>query len=63
MNVTYLTLDSQNVLDDRLRQVNCGVVLGAIRLFFHLTEDMVEIQADVYERIKSEQEFERRIDL
>ena len=44
----------QNVLDDRLKHVNCGVVLGTIRLFFHLTEDMTEIHADIYERIKSE---------
>lgn len=29
-----------------------GVVLATIRLFFHLTEDLPDIHADVFERIK-----------
>lgn len=45
--------DMMNVLDDRLRHSNCGVVLGSIRLFLHLTEDMSNIQQDVYERIRT----------
>ena len=44
----------QNVLDDRLRHTNLGVVLGAVRLFLHLTDDMPNLHKDVHERIKSE---------
>lgn len=43
----------QNVLDDRLRHANLGVVLGAVRLFLHLTDDMPQLQKDVHERIES----------
>ena len=42
----------QNVLDDRLRHANLGVVVGAVRLFIHLTEDMPNLHHDVHERIK-----------
>ena len=44
----------QNVLDDRLRHTNLGVVLGAVRLFLHLTDDMPNLHKDVHERIKGE---------
>lgn len=45
---------SQNVLDDRLRHANLGVVLGAVRLFLHLTEHMPHLHKDVHDRIKGE---------
>ena len=45
--------DMLNVLDDRLNHANSGVVMGAVCLFLHLTEDCLEMHADVYERIKS----------
>ena len=44
----------QNVLDDRLRHTNLGVVLGAVRLFLHLTEHMPHLHKDVHDRIKGE---------
>ena len=44
----------QNVLDERLKHTNSGVVLGAIHLFLHLTDDMPHLQQDVYDRIKCE---------
>jgi AP-4 complex subunit beta-1 len=44
--------DMLNVLDDRLRHANLGVVLGAVRLFLHLTDDMPNLHKDVHERIK-----------
>lgn len=44
----------QNVLDDRLRHANLGVVLGAVRLFLHLTEHMPHLHKDVHDRIKGE---------
>ena len=42
----------QNVLDDRLRHANLGVVLGAVRLFLHLTDDMPNLHKDIHERMK-----------
>ncbi len=45
---------SQNVLDDRLKHANSGVVLGTISLFLHLTNDLTDLQEDVYSRIHSE---------
>ena len=45
--------DMLNVLDDRLNHANSGVVMGAVRLFLHLTKDCMEMHEDVYERIKS----------
>ena len=50
----HILCSYQNVLDDRLRHANLGVVLGAVRLFLHLTEDMPQLQTDVHSRIKSE---------
>ena len=44
----------QNILDDRLKHSNLGVVLGAIRLFLHFTDNMPDLQSDVHERIRSE---------
>ena len=44
----------QNVLDDRLRHANLGVVLGAVRLFQHLTDDMPHLHKDIHDRIKGE---------
>ena len=45
--------DMLNVLDDRLSHANCGVVMGAVRLFLHLTQDSLDMHNDVYERVKS----------
>ena len=45
---------SQNVLDDRLKHTNSGVVLGTISLFLHLTQDLPDLHQDVYDRIHSE---------
>ncbi len=45
---------TQNVLDDRLKHANSGVVLGTISLFLHLTDDLPDLQQDVYTRIHSE---------
>lgn len=42
----------QNVLDDRLKHANSGVVLGGIHLFLHLTNNMPHLLQDVYDRIK-----------
>ena len=50
----HILCSYQNVLDDRLRHANLGVVLGAVRLFLHLTEDMPQLHTDVHSRIKSE---------
>ncbi|XP_065834378.1 uncharacterized protein [Oscarella lobularis] len=47
------TYDILNVLDDRLKHVNNGVVLGAIRLFLDLTNNLFDLQEDIYERIKA----------
>jgi hypothetical protein len=44
--------DILNVFDDRLRHANLGVVLGAVRLFLHLTEHMPHLHKDVHDRIK-----------
>lgn len=41
------------MLDDRLKHVMVGVALATIRLFFHFTENMPEVYADVFDRIKS----------
>ena len=41
------------MLDDRLRHANLGVVLGAVRLFLHLIDDMPNLHKDVHDRIKS----------
>ncbi|XP_064391971.1 uncharacterized protein LOC135339670 [Halichondria panicea] len=43
--------DILNVLDDRLKHANSGVVLGTISLFLHLTNDLTDLQEDVYSRI------------
>ena len=45
-------LHFQNVLDERLKHTNSGVVLGGIHLFLHLTDDKPHLQQDVYDRIK-----------
>lgn len=42
------------MLDDRLRHANLGVVLGAVRLFMHLTDDMPHLHKDVHDRMKGE---------
>lgn len=41
----------QSILDDRLKHPNCGVVLGTVRLFIRLTQDMPQLHDDVYARI------------
>ena len=44
----------QNILDDRLKHANFGVVLTAVCLFLRLTADMPHLQEDIYSRIRSE---------
>ena len=44
----------QNVLDERLKHSNGGVVLATVHLFLHLTDDMPHLHQDVYDRIKCE---------
>eukprot|EP00055_Hartaetosiga_balthica_P018704 m.135204 g.135204 ORF g.135204 m.135204 type:complete len:776 (-) comp9865_c0_seq1:143-2470(-) len=44
--------DILNILDDRLKHSNSGVVLSACRLFLKLTEDFDDMKEDVYERMK-----------
>jgi AP-4 complex subunit beta-1 len=44
--------DILNVLDERLRHANLGVVLGAVRLFLHLTDSMPHLHKDIHDRIK-----------
>ena len=44
--------DILNVLDDRLKDANSGVVMAAAKLFLHLTRNMEEMRDDVYERLK-----------
>lgn len=45
--------DILNVLDDRLKDANSGVVMAAAKLFLHLTRNMEEMHEDVYERLKT----------
>jgi AP-4 complex subunit beta-1 len=45
--------DILNILDDRLKQVNSGVVLATSRLFLSLTAELFELQEDINERIKT----------
>ena len=47
-----LLFTTQNVLDERLRHANLGVVLGAVRLFLHITEHLPHLHKDVHDRIK-----------
>ncbi|EDQ89747.1 uncharacterized protein MONBRDRAFT_16817 [Monosiga brevicollis MX1] len=42
-----------NIVDERLKHSNTGVVLGAARLFLHFTAEMEDIQEDIYERLKT----------
>ena len=42
----------QNILDERLKHSNSGVVLATVHLFLHLTDDMPHLHQDVYDRIK-----------
>lgn len=44
--------DMLNILDDRLKHSNTGVVLAAAKLFLHFTQGMPDVQADVYGRLK-----------
>lgn len=44
--------DILNVLDDRLKDANSGVVMAAAKLFLHLTRNMEDMQEDVFDRIK-----------
>jgi len=44
--------DILNILDDRLKHSNTGVLLAAAKLFLHFTRDMPEVQADVFQRLK-----------
>ncbi|XP_062518423.1 uncharacterized protein LOC134193605 isoform X2 [Corticium candelabrum] len=45
--------DILNVLDDRLKHVNSGVVLAAAQLFLSLTMEMEELHEDINERMKT----------
>eukprot|EP00041_Stephanoeca_diplocostata_P036376 m.1324797 g.1324797 ORF g.1324797 m.1324797 type:complete len:805 (-) comp24852_c4_seq1:147-2561(-) len=44
--------DILNVIDDRLKDANSGVVMAAARMFLHLTRNMEDMKEDVYDRIK-----------
>lgn len=44
--------DIMNILDDRLRHANCGVVMATIKLFLKYTENMMHLHNDVHQRIK-----------
>ncbi len=46
------TFDILNILDERLKNTNSGVVLSAAKLFLILTKDMPDIQEDIYDRLK-----------
>jgi AP-4 complex subunit beta-1 len=46
-------LDLLNALDDRLQHVMVGVVMGTIKLFFHLTESFPSIQSAIFDRVKA----------
>eukprot|EP00911_Craspedida_sp_UC1_P002022 UC1_evm1s1561 len=45
--------DLLNVLDDRLKHTNAGVLMGAAKLFLHFTDGMPDVQADIYDRLKA----------
>ncbi|XP_065187426.1 AP-4 complex subunit beta-1-like [Sycon ciliatum] len=45
--------DILTMLDERLKHANSGVVLSTIQLFLQLTQNMPEVQEDVYERIRA----------
>jgi len=42
----------QNILDDRLKHPNAGVVLGVIKLFLKYTQNMPEVYLQVFLRVK-----------
>ena len=42
------------MIDDRLKHVVSAVVFATIRLFFHLTDGIPDLQDDINDRIKSE---------
>ena len=44
----------QNVLDERLKHSNSGVVLATVHLFLCLTDNVPHLHQDVYDRIKCE---------
>eukprot|EP00053_Salpingoeca_punica_P012973 m.116554 g.116554 ORF g.116554 m.116554 type:complete len:782 (+) comp16080_c1_seq1:112-2457(+) len=44
--------DIMNILEERLKHANSGVVLGAANLFIRLTRDMPDIQDDVLHRLR-----------
>eukprot|EP00731_Ephydatia_muelleri_P023370 Em0015g953a len=46
-------IDILNILDDRLKHANFGVVMAAVRVFLHITSDMLEMQADILERVRA----------
>jgi AP-4 complex subunit beta-1 len=46
-------IDMLNVLDDRLSHANSGVVMGAVRLFLHLTQHSLDMHEDIHERVKN----------
>ncbi|XP_065890599.1 AP-4 complex subunit beta-1-like [Dysidea avara] len=45
--------DILNILDDRLKHANCGIVMATIKLFLKYTENMMHLHADVHQRIKT----------
>eukprot|EP00051_Salpingoeca_urceolata_P034243 m.24156 g.24156 ORF g.24156 m.24156 type:complete len:752 (-) comp7406_c0_seq1:68-2323(-) len=44
--------DILNILDERLKHSNSGVVMAAAKLFIKFTRSMPDVQADVFERVK-----------
>ena len=45
--------DIMNLLEERLKHSNSAVVLGATKVFLHLTQDLPEVHAQVYARLRA----------
>ena len=47
------TFDVMNLLEERLKHSNSAVVLGATKVFLHLTQDMHTVHQQVYARLRA----------
>ena len=47
------TFDIMNLLEERLKHSNSGVVLAATKVFLNLTQDMPAVHSQVYQRLKA----------
>ena len=47
------TFDIMNLLEERLKHSNSAVVLAATKVFLNLTQDMPQVHAQVYTRLKA----------